>query len=677
MSTPGWREEWKKELEQRALGDQRGDHLEGYGAPGVCQDDKVQGGDRASACAGAHQVQGGDRASALAGAYQVPCGDRAFASASAYQVPCGDRAFASASLSAYQVPGGDRAPAWAGVHQGPHGDRAVAAEWGMKRAGEEDHFEDQLRSFPIKLPGLPDPATKMASLEAGDWLTQIKPLVGDVSAKANVWWEKVIRRVTEVYNKWLEASPLERLHIVAPKEEDDRKSDRLSQRVTTMLLDAVPHAIRGELIATRKLEVNEILFHIHKVYQPGGIAERQQMLASITGTKEASDPRKAVEDLRLWKRQVLRCQELKLSLPDGLLRLQALDRVMGGLLKKVVQASFRISTFRLQHRLDVKPEEQALNSFFDLLLAEAEYMMMASSEQEAVDGSQGGGKASVKMMNAQGSGAPEANDKTYTGSCRWWGSDKDCRHGKLCKFSHEAPLQDRASRCWNCSSKEHRRSECTARGVEMKDYQKQGGSPGEDNQSKGGGKGDKNQHGKGYGKSKAAGQGKAAGKGKSEEMANQSSSSVSTTSVKTMEGPAPAKEETGQSEVAQGSSAGENLMKEVTSLLKSLKYQSSPQVCAYRLCSMESGERGYTLLDGGATHCLRQAKKGEWEASTPVKVQLASQEVEMRIHPERNTLLVQHQVQPIVPLGKLTKVGYSIRWEEGECSIVSGTGGRL
>ena len=68
---------------------------------------------------------------------------------------------------------------------------------------------------------------------------------------------------------------------------------------------------------------------------------------------------------------MLRCRELKLALPDGLLRIQALDRVMGGLLKKDAQASFRISTFRLQHKIDLKPDEQTLEHFFDLLLAEA------------------------------------------------------------------------------------------------------------------------------------------------------------------------------------------------------------------------------------------------------------------------------------------------------------------
>ena len=112
------------------------------------------------------------------------------------------------------------------------------------RDGGEDRFEDQLRSFPIKLPVLPEPSMKMASLEAGDWLTQVKPLISDVSGKAGKWWDGVITRVTQVYLQWLEASPLERLKISAPMmTAEEEGSVRLAQRVTTMLLEAVPQTL--------------------------------------------------------------------------------------------------------------------------------------------------------------------------------------------------------------------------------------------------------------------------------------------------------------------------------------------------------------------------------------------------------------------------------------------------
>ena len=51
--------------------------------------------------------------------------------------------------------------------------------------GEIGLVEDgDLRSVPIQLPLLPPPDRRDASLEAGDWLVQLEPLVGDLSKHA-------------------------------------------------------------------------------------------------------------------------------------------------------------------------------------------------------------------------------------------------------------------------------------------------------------------------------------------------------------------------------------------------------------------------------------------------------------------------------------------------------------
>lgn len=124
---------------------------------------------------------------------------------------------------------------------------------------------------------------------------------------------------------------------------------------------------------------------------------------------------------------------------------------------------------------------------------------------------------------------------------------------------------------------------------------------------------------------------------------------------------------------AETSGASETLMTEVSSLLKSIRLQGAgPQLRAYcvRSTAYESGNEGWTLLDGGATHCLRRKTSDkEWRESAVVKVQLASEEVEMRLHPVLNTLLVDHPVQQIVPLCKLTEVGWTVRWGHQGCTI--------
>ncbi len=130
----------------------------------------------------------------------------------------------------------------------------------------------------------------------------------------------------------------------------------------------------------------------------------------------------------------------------------------------------------------------------------------------------------------------------------------------------------------------------------------------------------------------------------------------------------------GQTGGSAGGGSGEALLAEVTHLLKSIQ---GPQLRAYRVCRVDCALDERTLLDGGATHCMRTAERGEWKQSFEVTVQLASEQVEMRMHPTKNTLLVQHAVQPIVPLGKLTLVGYAVKWEDGKIEIKHPVHGKI
>ena len=51
---------------------------------------------------------------------------------------------------------------------------------------------------------------------------------------------------------------------------------------------------------------------------------------------------------------------------------------------------------------------------------------------------------------------------------------------------------------------------------------------------------------------------------------------------------------------------------------------------AVKLSALKSGQ-GWALLDGGATHCMRNARRAESEAALPCLVHLASGEAELRI----------------------------------------------
>ena len=114
-------------------------------------------------------------------------------------------------------------------------------------------------------------------------------------------------------------------------------------------------------------------------------------------------------------------------------------------------------------------------------------------------------------------------------------------------------------------------------------------------------------------------------------------------------------------------------MAEVTHLLKSLRVSGGgePQirVCQVRQLSAEDG--GSTLLDGGATHCLKRARSPqEWETAKSVTVKLASGEAQLRQHVVTGMLLTQQSIQEIIPVSKMLEVGYQLRWtKEGGCQV--------
>lgn len=365
--------------------------------------------------------------------------------------------------------------------------------------------------------------------------------------------------------------------------------------------------IRADLVASRQLHVGGILFSIYKRFQPGGHGERQATLQSLTSTIVAKSAEDAVVKLREWKRRVLRAQELGASLPDPTIQVHALEVITSQVLAKESQASFRVSAFRMAVQLDNNPSQETTLQFFDMLLSECEQLQYGLVDHGEDNG---GGLQSanpkVKAVKA-GQGKGQSSGGGSANKCRHWGTEAGCRFGKQCRFDHPV-LADAASRCWLCSSSLHRKNACPHRSGMQLTGVPTGGSDG--SCEKGGGKG-KNKDGKG---------GKAAAQKRDEDQTTSTSSSTTRSSEnadkkETLEKPAvrsttadaPVQQQPSQGEVAEG------LMTEVTSLLKSLRI-NPPQVRAYQVSRVSSRESQRTLLDGGATHCLRAARDGrEWK----------------------------------------------------------------
>ena len=107
----------------------------------------------------------------------------------------------------------------------------------------------------------------------------------------------------------------------------------------------------------------------------------------------------------------------------------------------------------------------------------------------------------------------------------------------------------------------------------------------------------------------------------------------------------------------------------MTSLLKSLRV-SEPQVRVCQVMRVAAGDSGYTLLDGGATHCLRTARsEQEWKDGQPITVKLASGQAQLRQNAETGTLLTREEVQPLIPVAKLIDIGRQLVWTRDSCRV--------
>lgn len=116
-------------------------------------------------------------------------------------------------------------------------------------------------------------------------------------------------------------------------------------------------------------------------------------------------------------------------------------------------------------------------------------------------------------------------------------------------------------------------------------------------------------------------------------------------------------------------------MKEAVQLLKSLR----PSLKAMCMRSVTPAEgNGRALLDGGATHVLRPARsKKEFQQAIPIKVELAAGVTTLRQVETTGTLITDFNTQTIVPLGKVVRLGYRVKWEGDNFEMSNSAGEKV
>ena len=591
-----------------------------------------------------------------------------------------------------------------------------------------DPFVPGERTF-WNLPTLEDPSQPSPATRASDWLVQIRPMLYDLSDMSQSWWQRVEFESQGWYQRWCRASALERGLIVPQMspELSHMRFRRLESRAYGMLQTAVPAVIRDELLASRSLNCMSLLFQVLKVYAPGGLQERTQILGELTNLGIARNASEAVQALRSWNRTYARARTMGVSVPDPALVLRGLDALTEGLLRKAVhaQVSFRVSTARNHLRLDHNPTMGSVMEFLKILQSEWEQVSVSGQEEtpkppkaarleaEAKGEPKGEKGGDEKGKNLKGKGRdekgsygggkasdaqPSAGGKGSKGLCSFYLTSQGCSKGRECSHYHDFSTAKGQSRCYNCGSDQHRQQDCSRP--------------------------------KGKGKGKPLGE----SRGNPTTMTSAPNSSPVPNHVappenasKPPETSAAANSNKATSVAAAGSgnSGGPSrttatqvsqtqVLEEAQKLLKSLriaalavapasgaevKHEVNEAVGQHVHEKEENGQgecegpegeteresevlvregprvemrkiKGPTgLLDGGATHALRSASPGEWSVATPTRVDLAIGSQELRIS-SLGTVLSRDLISPICPLGALvSELGCRVRWDAGRCMI--------
>ena len=536
-----------------------------------------------------------------------------------------------------------------------------------------ENLNENLRN--LELPKLSPDST---SVDFGDWLAIVGPLMSDLSGTSSQWWALVLDAAAKTYAAWVTSTPLQRLRLKVVSPNELAKWPRTEQRAVTMLLAAVPDPIRRELISSRKLQSVEILYALLCRFQPGGVHEKTSLLKDLTENRLGANANihELLQTLRVWRRNLGRSAELGIQLPDPLILVGVLGRWsdhlgrLGG-----PQTVYRMSSLRQDLQLDFIPTNVKVADFAEALQAEAEQLsLMSASPTSTTTASlqDTKKKEQIKAAALRSEGSPTSNDDGKGKSkCRFWGSTAGCRRGESCAFEHSWDGIQRKGRCWNCSGEGHMKPECPH--LKQKEYGQRDSSGSPTKISK-----VKDQKG---GSPKNTGHGKGASKGTTTSSPTTplpSSSHGSTATSSSSHGASEEKSKVVIEEVKPAVPAA--LVSDLSGLVKSLQ-----SLKAVHLRYIESkangvfpgGDQKLALLDGGATHGLRRGLPHELEGAEVVTVELAHGSTSLFRKAGCSTLLAKEEVEPIIPVRQLIETGYQLKWSSSEVSIWHPTKGSI
>ena len=307
-----------------------------------------------------------------------------------------------------------------------------------------------------------------SALTFQDWLEISASTMSDISEASGTWWLGVIEQVEHTYEKWLAATPLERLSIEPLNTETwtTGRWARVNARASTMIINSMTESLRIDMVARRATQnCVKMMFRAYTFYQPGGGAERQDVLRRLQTPLEyvsGDSMQQALQAVRAWPRWLERCRKVHMIPPDPSVLARGLMALTDHHMAKSSDANFRTAMLRTSLRLDGRPTIEQVVSYQRHLQAELEVLLSANS--------QGGSNTQPKLRGVESTGMAKAKDAggraqatPATELCRYFAKASGCKRGDKCSYSHSMSSMEkdvRARKCLNCGAESHRQKDC-------------------------------------------------------------------------------------------------------------------------------------------------------------------------------------------------------------------------
>ena len=220
----------------------------------------------------------------------------------------------------------------------------------------------------------PNPAMRFS-----DWIHRVTPSFNDLAPRGHEWWQRVLQEARTEYEKWCKAKPLERSRLIGRPSQvlQGERFVRIEARGLAMLAKALPSALYEQALSVRSVTCTCLLFFAMRMYQPGGLTERSELLKGLTGLQVCDTAGAAVHTLQRWFRHLERARSTEISVPDSSLLLEGVDRCMKNLLIANPTLQFRVHSVRMDLQLDTSPNLDSVEQFTRTLLAEMELLAVS------------------------------------------------------------------------------------------------------------------------------------------------------------------------------------------------------------------------------------------------------------------------------------------------------------